>query len=217
MIKSISYRFSGLLPTTESLLERWSTPTPARPDKPSRRERLPLRARVRPPQPRIEIDLEEVPTKLFHGEARTVQVTLRNVGQEPVDELHLLASQPACTDLSRPESASGSVEGFSNSIASPAPIQLLEAGARLAPGADLKFSMTVRGDAPGQQHLHFLCVYRQNGQDEAYSSKAARILEVYPSLSVRWRARPCFDAEAPFSLDLEVGQSLMNRSRYRLS
>ncbi|GAA5866902.1 hypothetical protein JCM3774_004598 [Rhodotorula dairenensis] len=216
VFRSVSYRFSGLLPVSEPLTDRWTTPTPARPGQPSVRNRIPLAAAVRAPTPRVSVDLSALPSKLFHGGARTVTITYRNTGTTPIEELHFVCSHPEF--VSTPGSAtvgegSDKSRQVSNSFETPAPVPLWPSSDRsqLRPGDSFQQEVTLRGDAPGQRVLQFLIAFR--GDDdadsgEAYSTSAVHVLDTYPSLDMQCRIRPRFAVGAdPFVLDVDVHNS----------
>lgn len=199
--KSISYRFSGLLPITESLQDRYSVPTAARPDKPSIRNHEPLLAQISEPIPRVTLNLGSLPTRLFHGESRSVTLTVTNVGEEALDEVYVLTSHPAHVMVGSEAGATGSA---GPSLLPLPPSALVGAGQRLQPGASLDVPLLVRGDEVGGNALRLLCAFRQDGREEAYATSDVHLLEVYPSLDVRSASRPSFKPDAPFTLDLDV-------------
>ena len=204
-MRSISYRFSGLLPVSESLAERWTTPTPARPGKPSVRNRIPLVADMHAPTPRVEVDSSALPSKLFHGEMRTVAVTFRNTGKTPITQLHFLCSHPevVSTLASVAESAGDSRE-VSNSLETPPPVSLLPSARPLQPGDSLQHELIVRGDAAGRRNLQILLAFCGDSDNEVYAATGVHVLDVYPSLNVRCRARTTFTGDNPFLLDVDV-------------
>ena len=208
VVRSISYRFSGLLPVSESLTRRWTTPTPARPGKPSVRNRIPLVADVHAPTPRVEVDLSALPSKLFHGERRTVTVTFRNTGKTPITELHFLCSHPEVVFTLTPdaESAGDSREVY-NSIGTPPPVSLLPSARALQPGDSVQQELIVRGDAAGRRYLQFLLAFCGDSDSEVYAATGVHVLDVYPSLNVRCRARTTFAGDSPFLLDIDVSWS----------
>lgn len=208
VVRSISYRFSGLLPVSESLAERWTTPTPARPGKPSVRNRIPLVADVHAPTPRVEIDLSALPSKLFHGEMRTVTVTVRNTGKTPVTELHFLCSHPEVVSTLAPGAESaGDSRKVSNSLDTPPPVSLLPSARALQPGDSVPHELVVRGDAAGRRNLQFLLAFCGDSDSEVYAATGVHVLDVYPSLHVRCRARTTFAGNNPFLLDVDVSRS----------
>lgn len=205
VVRSISYRFSGLLPVSESLAHRWTTPTPARPGKPSVRNRIPLVASVHAPTPRVEVDLSALPSKLFHGEMRAVAVEFRNTGKTPIAELHFLCSHPEVVSTLAPRAESGGE--VSNSLETPPPVSLLPSGRALQPGDSFQHELHVRGDSAGRRSLQFLLAFCGETDSEVYAATGVQVLDVYPSLSVRCRVRPTFAGNNPFLLDVDVSHS----------
>ncbi|GAA6008142.1 uncharacterized protein JCM10292_001859 [Rhodotorula paludigena] len=214
--RSLSYRFSDLLPVTESLTARYSKPTPAQPNKPSVRRTLPLKVRVRAPVPVLSVALDELQPKLFHGETQLVNLKLTNAGQVPLADLHGAVSHPSFVHLDPPSDSvpSTSSHVVPNHLAPPDPSRLLDTDRVLGPGESLTIQLLYRADRVGLHHLLFLFAFRaamstggETAAPEYFTTRAVHALEVYPSLEVRYAVRPQAREGAPFALGVELYNS----------
>ncbi|BGP28622.1 hypothetical protein JCM10296v2_000358 [Rhodotorula toruloides] len=207
--RSLSYRFSNLLPVTETLLARYSKPSPPAPNKPSSRTMIPLKVHVRAPVPVLSVDMDALPQKLFHGEMRDAQVKVVNAGQVPLADLHLACSYPGFVHLDSAASPAitDSLLACDNSLSPLPPFSLLPNSRILAPGESLSISLKYRGDLPGAHAIRWLFAFRssEQGADEYFSTRVVRELEVYPSLELRYQIRPnAKEKGAPFLLGIEA-------------
>lgn len=207
--RSLSYRFSDLLPVTESLLARYSKPSPSAPNKPSSRTPVPLEVHVRAPVPVLSIEMDTLPQKLFHGEMQEAQIKVVNAGQVPLADLHLACSHPGFVHLSSATTPTSTDARLmcDNSLSPRPPFGLLPNGRTLAPGESLDISLQYRGDLPGSHTIRWLFAFRSGEQDadEYFSTRVVRELEVYPSLELRYKVRPNVREKGkPFSLSIEV-------------
>ncbi|BGO99248.1 hypothetical protein NBRC10513v2_000352 [Rhodotorula toruloides] len=207
--RSLSYRFSNLLPVTENLLARYSKPSPPAPNKPSSRTPIPLKVHVRAPVPVLSVELDELPQKLFHGEMRDAQIKVVNAGQVPLADLHLACSHPGFVylDSATTPVLADNLLACDNSLSPLPPFSLLPNNRTLAPGDSLSISLKYRGDLPGAHAIRWLFAFRSSEQDadEYFSTRVVRELEVYPSLELRYQIRPNAKEEgAPFLLGIEA-------------
>ncbi|BGP44635.1 hypothetical protein JCM10450v2_000449 [Rhodotorula kratochvilovae] len=210
--RSLSYRFSNLLPVVEPLSSaRWSKPSAPLPGKPSARAPRPLTVRVRAPVPVLAVEMDDLPHQLFHGETHAAQLVLHNAGTVPLTDVHALCSHPDFLLLAPPSPALSSKGALptTNDLALPAPAPLLLPGAALAPGASIALPVLYRGAAPGAHALRVLFAFRAEGaegggEEEYFSTRAVREVEVYPSLEVRYALRPGRREGEALVLGLEV-------------
>ncbi|BGP21457.1 (transport protein particle) complex protein Trs85 [Rhodotorula toruloides] len=207
--RSLSYRFSNLLPVTESFITRYSKPSPPAPNKPSSRTPISLKVHVRAPVPVLSVEMDSLPQKLFHGEMQEVQIKVVNAGQVPLADLHLVCSHPGFVHLD-PAPISTPVDKqltCDNSLSPSPPFSLLPNGRTLASGDSLSISLRYFGDLPGSHTIRWLFAFRTSAPDanEYFSTRVVRELEVYPSLELRYQVRPnAKEKGSPFRLGVEV-------------
>lgn len=220
--RSLSYRFSNLLPVTETLLARYSKPSPPAPNKPSSRTQIPLKVHVRAPVPVLSVEMDALPQKLFHGEMRDAQIKVVNAGQVPLADPHLACSHPGFVHLDSAASPAitDSLLACDNSLSPLPPFSLLPNSRTLAPGESLSISLRYRGDLPGAHAIRWLFAFRSSEQDadEYFSTRVVRELEVYPSLELRYQVRSnAKEKDAPFVLGIEVSCEQITAAEHYLA
>ncbi|GAA5861311.1 hypothetical protein JCM1840_005328 [Sporobolomyces johnsonii] len=219
---SLSYRFNDLLPVTESLVLPVKPTALATPGKPaSAAKSSALTVKLRAPIPVLSVELEGLPSRLFNGETRVAALAVRNTGQVPLVNLQALCSHPsfalflpassASTDDIYTPSASQDTPAsctIPNQISPNTPFPLLEPGEALQPGDVREVRVLCRGDAVGEHVLRCLFAFEgADGTPGTFTARALHHLEVYPSLEVRYHARPSNRPGSPFVLGVEAYNS----------
>ncbi|KAI5480856.1 (transport protein particle) complex protein Trs85 [Pseudohyphozyma bogoriensis] len=218
---SVSFRFNDLLPCTETLISR-SKPLsgPVGPDKTNSSEAQPsLKITIRSPVPILEVSLDQLPSELYAGEVKLVNITVVNAGEVDLVDLRSLCSHPSFA-LFLPPSPAVDVVYAPSQKRNDAPIKIpnqlvpntpfsisLGPSNTLAPGASVTIPFLLRGDAQGSHTLKWLFGFRGSADPELLISRSSHKLEVLPSLDIRPLIRPGHSLATPFLIGLEISNT----------
>ena len=168
-LRSVSFRYNGLLQCTESLEKRGRrlfgnkaemvTPTYSSDDS--------LTIKVRAAVPVLEVEQCSLPAQCLAGEVGLATLSLRNAGTRSMGDVRVLCSHPAYishvqrgTDLYASVQQSRTLR-LGNEIRHIAPHAVLPQGQALAAGESTVLHIAYRGDDTGVHDISWLFVYTE--------------------------------------------------------
>ncbi|KAM0755961.1 hypothetical protein T439DRAFT_376232 [Meredithblackwellia eburnea MCA 4105] len=211
---SLSYRFSDLLPCTESLSgppkrlfatrDQLHTPTYA----PSKA----LAVTVRTPIPVLVVSFDELPETLYAGEVRMVNLEITNAGQVPLVDLNCVCSHPSFAFFPSQQSTfytpisaeSSSTIRISNQLSPNTPFSIPLEQNTLQAGTSVKVPVVFRADMQGRHRFSWLFVFQGNDRTEFLTFKTSRLVEILPSLHIQPILRLSPSPASSYSISLHV-------------